>query len=99
MGSWLILASTAISSASSRIDIVDMSYAHTCNRIMRVRSLTRIPYGTLSANMHGFGKQYDLENHQRDASRLDILKSLKPLLINVKDNGQVDWDAEFRRWV
>ncbi|KAM0803945.1 hypothetical protein BDR22DRAFT_886240 [Usnea florida] len=53
-------------------------------------------FGTLSANMHHFGKEYDPVKHMRDYVPASILEALKPE--NFTADG-IDWDAEQKRFL
>ena len=54
-------------------------------------------YGVLSANLHDFENEYDIDMGVRDKIPGLILSALKPQ--NFTDDGDVDWDQEVRRFV
>lgn len=54
-------------------------------------------YGVLSANLHDFEKEYNVDMDVRDRIPGLILSALKPQ--NFTADGDVDWDKEVRRFV
>ena len=54
-------------------------------------------FGTLSANMHHFGKVYDPVKHLRDHVPGRILDALRPQEFTT--DGNVDWDKELHRFL